>query len=75
MIFLGFSELKRRLKVEQKLKEKAEKDAKVVETQPKNKSAEKTSVLNEQEISPNVSIFSVLRDSTQHNTLINFIKN
>lgn len=59
MIFFGFSELKRRLKAEQKLKEKAEKEAKVLETQPKNKSDEKKSVLNEEEISPNVSIFFV----------------
>ncbi|XP_033228226.1 lysine--tRNA ligase isoform X2 [Belonocnema kinseyi] len=50
---LSKNELKRRLKAEQKLKEKAEKEAKVLETQPKNKSDEKKSALNEEEISPN----------------------
>lgn len=46
------NELKRRLKAEQKLKEKVEKETKAVETQPKNKSAEKKPLLNEEEISP-----------------------
>ncbi|XP_051154320.1 lysine--tRNA ligase isoform X2 [Leptopilina boulardi] len=48
---LSKNELKRRLKLEQKLKEKAEKEVKTSETQ--NNAVDKQSTINEEEISPN----------------------
>lgn len=49
MVYLYFSELKRRLKAEQKLKEKAEKAAQ----QPIQTASEKKTSKQEEEISPN----------------------